>query len=236
MAEGCVVTGNKNTKIQGKSEELIEMDTFKSNIKAECGKSNKKTMFKIVCVSDYYGCWSKRVYIQDYIDGTIRKNPNNDLIIGADIALKSLYDKSGEQIRIQVWNINEIATSYPDMFDIYYRHSDGVIVFCAATSESMDSALKWKHHISQALGQDIPPFVLIVDNVCRTTAWMGQGLVMNSSEEMDSFCREHGFFAWFEMLQRVGGEKSVFGQAVSTLINKIISRNNTQANIDTRKI
>ena len=67
------------------------MDTFKSNIKAECGKSNKpevvidnshdeKTMFKIVCVSDYYGSWSKRVYIQDYIDGTIRKNPNNDPI------------------------------------------------------------------------------------------------------------------------------------------------------------
>ena len=44
---------------------------------------------------------------------------------------------------------------------------------------------------------------------------------MNSAEEMDNFCSEHGFVTWFEMLERGAGEKSVFGQVVAILVNEI---------------
>jgi hypothetical protein len=49
---------------------------------------------------------------------------------------------------------------------------------------------------------------------------------MKSQEETDSFCLEHGFIAWFEIQERAAGEKSVFGQAMRSLINEIISRRN----------
>ena len=109
------------------------------------------------------------------------------------------------------------------MVRVYCKNTHGVIVFWGTRSSSTDNALKWKHHISPFVGQDVP-FVLVVDNVLQTPAkWIGEGLVMNSLEEMNSFCLEHGFFAWFEMMERAGGEKSVFGQAMRSLINEIIS-------------
>jgi GTPase SAR1 family protein len=227
----------KNSEIE--HEEMIEMNTFKSNINTKRTRSNEpevaidnscdgKAIFKILCVGDYSGRWSKGVYIQDYnsSDETIRENPSNGSVIGVDFTLKILYDKSGKRIRLQIWNIGE-QERFGNMTRLYYRNAHGVIVFWGAMSQSMDSALKWKHNVSQALEPDVP-FVLVVDNVFRTPKkWIGQDLVMNSLEEMDSFCLEHGFFAWFEMLERAAGGKSVFAQAMSTLVNKIISKNKT---------
>ena len=48
-------------------------------------------------------------------------------------------------------------------------------------------------------------------------------------EEMGTFCSEHEFVAWFDMLERGAGEMCVFGQAVATLVNKINCGNTTTA-------
>ena len=232
MDDGRVIAANNALEEQQKPEEMIEMITFRSNIKTERESEviidnsydRKTTLIKILCVGDYSGGWSKGVYIQDYIKSskeTISENPHNKPVIGVDFALKIFYDKSGKEIRIQIWNIAE-QERYSNMTRLYCKNSHGVIVFWGAKSKSMDSALKWKHNISQGLEGDAP-FVLVIDNVFRTPAmWIGKDLVMNSTEEMDSFCVQHGFLAWFEMQERAGGEKSVFGQAMSTLINEII--------------
>ena len=90
--------------------------------------------------------------------------------------------------------------------------------------QTRSNVLKYKNKVTE--GKPDLPVVLLVDNVSRRpTEWMGRGLAVNSQHEMDNFCLEHGFFAWFEMRERAGGENSVFGQAMSTLINEIISRN-----------
>ena len=230
MADGFVET-LENEK-QHKSKEMIEMSTFKSNIKTKREPEelldnvcNGTGIIKIVCVGDYSGGWGKSVYIEDYISSeeTIRENPSNKPTIGVDFALKILRDKSGKKIQIQIWNVAEQERF--NMLRVYCKNACGVIVFWGARSSSMDNLLKWKHHISQYVEQDVP-FVLVVDNVFKTPAkWIGEGLVMNSQKEINNFCQEHGFFAWFEMMERAGGEKSVFGQAMRSLINEIISKN-----------
>ncbi|CAB4025392.1 ras-related Rab-38-like [Paramuricea clavata] len=240
MAEACIGTANKNTKDQGKSEEMIDMNTSTLSVEVENTTSDEpevaienscdgKTFFKVLCVGDFSGAWSKGVYIEDYVsnDETICQHPYNRPIIGVDFRVKCLYDKRGKKIRIEIWNLAEHERFFPTN-KLQYGNSDGAIVFWGPKSHTMECALKYKHEITQ-IKPDIP-FVLLVDNVFQTPEkWMGEGLIMNSPDEMDSFCLEHGFFAWFEMLERTGGEKSVFGQAVSTLINEIISRNNTVA-------
>ena len=96
-------------------------------------------------------------------------------------------------------------------------------MFWGAKSDSMNGALKYKDEIRKS-APDIP-IVLLVDNVFQPPAkWVGEGLVVNSTEEMDDFCTENGFFTWFEMLERAAGEKSVFGQAMATLVNEVVHR------------
>ena len=246
MNEDCDIKAERIPSLQ-KAEETIEMTSYETNIKAENtgaevpeividNSYDGKTTFKILCVGDSAG-WSKEVYIQDYnsSDETVNENPPDPLkkellgkFIGVQLSDIILYSKSGKAVHLQVWNIpeSEIFCPNTNMAIVYNRHSDGVIVFWDARSNSIESALMWKHYISEGLEQDIP-FVLVVDNVFGTPArWMGEGREINSPKEMDSFCVEHGFLAWFEMLKRVAGTRSVFGQAISTLLNEIISKNN----------
>ena len=130
---------------------------------------------------------------------------------------------SGEKIQLRMWNIC-VPERFPDLYEMYCKISDGALV----SSRSFESAIKWKANVSRTLTLDIP-FVLVVDNVCKPPAkWIGQGLVINSPDEMDQFCLEHGFLAWFEMLERAGGEDSVFGQAMNTLLDEMISRKNPE--------
>ena len=238
-AEACVVTTDTNIEVQGKAEEMIEMNTFTLNINEERARSNEaevvinnscdgKTVFTISCVGPYCGSWSKGVFIEDYLssDETIRENPFNGAVIGASYSNKCLYDREGKEIEIEIWNVAEQERYFP-LYGIYGRISEGAILFWGPKTDTMECALKYKNEITQ-IKPNIP-VVLVVDNVFqKPSEWIGQGLMMNSREEMDNFCLEHGFFAWFEMLERAGGEKSVFGQAMATLINEIISRNNTQ--------
>lgn len=232
MADTYVLKSNADTDIRAKLDESLEVNTFTPFVKAvdqeaavgdDCHAPKK--VFKILCVGDYSGGWSKGVHIEDYRSSseTIKENPDNFPVIGGSFSTKSLYDSSGKEIRLVIWNVPEQERFFPTN-RILYKGSDGAIVFWGAKSHSMKRALKFKREISEI--EPNIPFVFVVDNVFQTPAkWIGQGLTMNSLEEMDSFCHEHGFYTWFEMLERVGGEKSVLGQAMWSLINEITSRN-----------
>ena len=230
MAKAFVDTANRISDGQEKLEDMIEMITFKSNPTTELSTRSEKCsgernikILKIICVGDCSRGWSKGVFIKDYIAGTISKNPDNKPVIGAEFFLKIFHVNSNNDVRLQVWNIVE-QERFWDMRKSYYRNSKGGIVFWGARSRSMESAIRWKEDISET-EPDIP-IILLVDNVFKTPEkWIGEGLVMNSTEEMDTFCSEHGFVAWFEMLKRGAGEKSVFGQAMATLVNRIVSTN-----------
>ena len=235
MGEAFVDTANGISDDQGKREDMIKMITFKSNRMTELSTRSKKPengigspgkssieILKIVCVGVWSGGWSKGVYINDYIAGTISENPDNNPVIGVDFFLKVFHDNSNGEVRLQIWNIAE-QERFWNMTKIYYKTSKGGIVLWGAGSRSMESAIRWKEDISRT-EPDIP-IVLLVDNVFKTPKkWIGEELVMNSADEMDNFYSEHGFVTWFVMLECAAGENSVFGQAMATLVNEIVCR------------
>ena len=242
MAGASEFTATGTTKSQQSENpnerDELEMTTFKSSYKIGSTKSMKpeaisssynKLLLKIFCVGDYSGSWNKQVYIKDYVDESLSKSNDYAPIIGVDFALKKLHDTSGNEIKLLIWIMNEVERfNRRNMFNIFYKNANGAIVFWGANSSSMDSAVKWKQHVS--LTQPNIPFVLVVDNAYRTPVkWIGQGLVMNSTDEMNNFCMEHGFFAWFEMFTRGAGVDSVFGQAMTTLVNEIRSTDGTSS-------
>ncbi|XP_046850995.1 ras-related protein Rab-32A-like [Xenia sp. Carnegie-2017] len=229
MAEACVVDGSKDSskhkKMADKVEYKNERVKFEEAELSTTNLSERKKTLKIVCVGDYCGGWSKGVYIEDYTssDGTIVENPNNFPVIGATFATKCVCVQSGEDIRVILWNTAENERFFPVNRTIY-RNADGAVVFWGAKGSNMDSALKYHHEVTQ-IEPDIP-IVLLVDNVYQMPVnWIGDGMATQSREEMDAFCARHGFFAWFEMQERAGGEQSVFALAIKTLIDRIISLN-----------
>ena len=159
--------------------------------RSEVGDSSwDKTMnFKILCLGDSSVGYRKSVCIHDYNspDETLSKIRGYKPIFGVDFSMKTLYDESGKEIRMQIWNTQGISDSE---LRVYGKNSQGVIVFWSADNHSMDKALKWRHDTSRAVGGNTP-FVLIVHNTIRVK-WIGHGLVMNSRQEMDSFSRKHG--------------------------------------------
>ena len=231
-------TKGENSEVQEKPEEknnrMVEMRT--SNVEAESNRSSErrilidnscdgKTRLKILCAGPYSGAWSKGVYIADYIssNGTINGDSNNGTVIGASYSEKQLYDKLGKRILIQIWNLAEQERSFL-VYTIVSRSADGGIVLWGPAMDTIECVLDYKKQITQKK-PDLP-VILIVDNVFETPkVWMGHGLPINSPKEMDNFCLANGFFAWFEMQKRACGENSVFGCAMATLINEIISRN-----------
>ena len=158
------------------SKPEIDNDNF------NLAKKSSENLFKILCVGDFSGGWSKGVYIEDYLrsDGTTCENAIEKPVIGFSLSLRTVTCKrSGEKIRLHMWNIAE-QERFSTISKIYYKMADGALVFWGAKSRSFESAIKWKANVSQTLQLDIP-FVLVVDNVFKTPAkWIGQGLVINS--------------------------------------------------------
>ena len=83
---------------------------------------------------------------------------------------------------------------------------------------SYSSLENWKKKFADKI-----PVVLMTDNVTGME-WIGPQALMESRNAMNDFCRNNGFVEWFEMLSRdfVNGEESVFGQAVSRLVENIM--------------
>ena len=242
MAQTNIIPEEENKKITEKLGTYIEMQTFKTNVKPDLttcnsccddkpevkhgGQLGESKLVKLVCCGDYSFNWSKRVYINDYTGTTPPIEEDNCICIGAACYLKSLNRKcklcdTDYEIKLQIWEIAE-HERYMSICGIYLTYAAAAMVLWGARSESFETALKWKEAIIKATKNDFP-VVLMVDNVSRSgtpVSWLGSGMLMNSREAMDEFCVEHGFIDWFEMRSRdwESGEKSVFGQAVSRLL------------------
>ena len=244
MAQTYIVPEEESKNITKTLGTDIEMQTFKTNAKPDKrmsshdkrpkpevkhgGQLGESKLVKLVCCGDYSFNWSKRVYINDYIGTTPPIEEDNCICIGVNFYMKYLHRRcklrnTDDLINLQIWEIAE-QERYSSMCRVYFKNAAAAMVLWGARSESFESALKWKEAIIEATTNDVP-VVLIVDNVTRSgppVSWLGSGMLMDSREAMDEFCVEHGFIAWFEMRSRdwESGEKSVFGQAVSRLLDE----------------
>lgn len=239
MANTYELPDNENREVIEKLGPNVELQTFKTNGGPDCrenttpevklGKLGEDVSLKLVCVGDFSGNWSKRIYIEDYMQFSPPATKDYLPVIGVDFSLKILrrkcdLDNRENQIRVYIWNISGCDRFLKTPF--HYKNADGAIVFWGARSSSFESALEWRRTIKENAGYGVP-VVLLVDNVTKSgspASWIGDGMVMDSREAMDEFCLKHGFIAWFEMLTRdwTSGENSVFGQAVSRLVDEVM--------------
>ena len=244
MAQSYIIPDGENKKITEKLGSYIEMQTFKTNVKPDLtmcnsscdrkpevkhgGQLGEYKVVKLVCCGDFSGNWSKQVYINDYTATRPPAKDDNGICLAAECYSKCLdrrckLSNTDYTIKLQIWETGEYGR-FLNIFRTYFKEATAAIVFWGARSGSFRSALKWKEAITNATKNDVP-VVLIVDNVTRSgppVSWLGSGMLVNSSEAMDEFCVEHGFIAWFEMRSRdwESGEKSVFGQAVSRVVDE----------------
>ena len=206
----------------------VEMKTFKTNVppKLECDK-DQVLRIKILCVGDYTGgVGRKGVLINDYLQVTPPVPTHLRPLIGCDFHLKTVKWKKREDhdpitITLQFWETGE-QERLSRMTNVYFRNSHGALVFWGpGNSSSLDGAPKWLNDVNRVCPSI--SCVLVTVNLSKKPLY-GPGEKFESEMAFDQFWKDHGFVGHFEIKARdwKSGEKSVFGQAVKCLIEKIL--------------
>ena len=150
-------------------------------------------LHKILVVGE--GNTGKTCLIRRYVHNIFQST--NKATIGVDFALKVL-NQNNRSITLQIWDIAG-QERYGQMTRVYYQAAVGAMVVCdASRPDTMDLAIKWKQDLDSKVflgntGRTIP-CVLLVNKVDLLEG----GKCGKSKDEMDAFCREHGFVGWFE--------------------------------------
>ena len=217
-----------NVKLLSNLGEEVEMKTFKTNVPptSECDK-DQVLIIKILCLGDYTGgVGRKGVLIKDYLQVTPPVPTKQPPVLGCVFHLKTVKWKKGEDhdpitITLQFWETGE-QERLPRMTNVYYRNSHGALVFWGpGNSSSLDGSPKWLNDVNRVCPSI--SCVLVTVNLSKKPLY-GPGEKFESEMAFDQFWKDHGFVAHFEIKARdwKSGGKSVFGQAVNCLIEKIL--------------
>jgi len=114
------------------------------------------------------------------------------------------------------------------MTRVYYKEAVGVfVVFDVTRISTYEAVKKWKHDIDAKVtipGTDDPiPVVLLankIDLVPQEGEEKGWG---KTPEEMDAFCKEHGFVTWFETSAK---DNTNIESGSNALVKAILEREN----------
>ncbi|KAH9598584.1 Small GTPase [Trypanosoma melophagium] len=177
-------------------------------------------LFKVLIIGE--GGTGKTCLIRRYVHSIFL--PTNKATIGVDFALKDiLHPPTHRNITLQLWDIAG-QERYGQMTRVYYQAAAGAIVVADVTRpETLELAVKWKQDVDSkvflgASGKPIPCILLInkVDllpngmlvtsvndanrdgnNNNNNNNNNSVGGIQKTKAEMDAFCSEHGFEAWF---------------------------------------
>ncbi|RNF13701.1 putative rab1 small GTP-binding protein [Trypanosoma conorhini] len=175
---------------------------------------SSELLFKVLIVGE--GGTGKTCLIRRYVHSIFLAT--NKATIGVDFALKDIvHAASKRNLTLQLWDIAG-QERYGQMTRVYYQAAAGALVVADITRpETLDLAVKWKQDLDSkvflgASGKPIPCILLInkldlLPNGVLAAAAAGdsnghcvsasEGGIQKTKEEMDAFCREHGFEAWF---------------------------------------
>ena len=155
----------------------------------------------------------KTCLIRRYVHGIFQAT--NKATIGVDFALKVL-NHNNRNITLQIWDIAG-QERYGQMTRVYYQAAVGAMVVCdQSRPETMELAIKWKQDLDSKVflgstGKTIPCVLLV--NKCDL------GKLDKTNEQMDTFCREHGFAGWF--LTSAKDDKNV-APAFNALVDHVL--------------
>ncbi|KAG8583481.1 hypothetical protein GDO81_008437 [Engystomops pustulosus] len=116
--------------------------------------------------------------------------------IGVDFALKVINWDSKTLVRLQLWDIAG-QERFGNMTRVYYKEAVGAfVVFDVTRGSTFEAITKWKSDLDSKLhlpnGGAIPAILLA--NKCDQK----REYSVQSPAQMDNFCKENGFVAWFE--------------------------------------
>lgn len=147
-------------------------------------------LYKVLVIGE--GGTGKTCLIRRYIHSVFTATAK--ATIGVDFALKVL-NLNGKTVTLQLWDIAG-QERHGQMTRVYYQAALGAAVVCDITKpESFEAAVSWKRDLDSKVflgstGKNVPCVLLV--NKCDL------GPNQKSKEEMEAFCKEHGFFKWFE--------------------------------------
>ncbi|XP_072265389.1 ras-related protein Rab-32 isoform X2 [Pyxicephalus adspersus] len=116
--------------------------------------------------------------------------------IGMDFAFKIIEWDDGTLVRLHLWDIAG-QERFGNMTRVYYKEAVGAfVVFDVTRASTFDAITKWKSDLDSKVflpsGGPIPAILLA--NKCDQKKENS----MQSPSQMDHFCKENGFVAWFE--------------------------------------
>ncbi|NP_001011276.1 ras-related protein Rab-32 [Xenopus tropicalis] len=116
--------------------------------------------------------------------------------IGVDFALKVINWDSSTLVRLQLWDIAG-QERFGNMTRVYYKEAVGAfVVFDVTRGSTFEAITKWKSDLDSKVflpsGGPIPAVLLA--NKCDQKKENS----LQSPHQMDNFCKENGFAAWFE--------------------------------------
>eukprot|EP01012_Entosiphon_sulcatum_P067990 TRINITY_DN9792_c0_g1_i2.p2 TRINITY_DN9792_c0_g1~~TRINITY_DN9792_c0_g1_i2.p2 ORF type:complete len:225 (+),score=38.40 TRINITY_DN9792_c0_g1_i2:1699-2373(+) len=179
----------------------------------EADDDHAELLYKVLVVGDM-GV-GKTSIIKRYVHNIFSQNYK--ATIGVDFGLKELHWEKNT-IRVQLWDIAG-QERFGNLTRVYYKEAVGALVVHDITkADSLEAATKWKNDIDHKvyLPDDTPIPCVLLSNKCDMP-----NRIARSQQEMDKFCKDHGFIAWFETSAK---ENRNIDAACSFLVQKILEK------------
>jgi len=188
-------------------------------------EARRELLYKVLVVGDIGT--GKTSIIKRYVHGIFSVHYKST--IGVDFALKVLDWDPRTTVRLQLWDIAG-QERFGNMTRVYYKEAVGAfVVFDVTRISTYEAVKKWKSDIDTKVaipGTSQPiPVVLLANKIDLVTGKDGWG---KTKEEMDKFCEEHGFVAWFETSAK---DDTRIDEAANALVKSILEKV-TQTEID----
>ena len=206
------------------SDDMKQQAEIRLRLQATEGKTTYGRLVKIFCAGD---CTreTKAMFIEDYLQ-TRPENRSPIIRVGSYFKLIRRLRSEVIKLHLKIFQIDDYERFHLGTF-IYHEFSLGALVFWDTRNpSSLDGAIKWRQNFRKMLRSI--PCVLVTDNTAKPgpLQWIGPGKIFESEVALDEFCKDHGFVDHFEIKSRdwESGEKSVFGQAVNSLLDEIFGQ------------
>jgi len=152
----------------------------------------KEYLFKVLVIGDL-GV-GKTSIIKRYVHQIFSQHYR--ATIGVDFALKVMNMDDNTVVRLQLWDIAG-QERFGNMTRVYYREAVGAfVVFDVTRISTFEAVNKWKNDLDTKVmlpsGKAIPT-VLLGNKADQAKTGLSQ-----NKEEMDRYCQERGFSAWYE--------------------------------------
>jgi small GTP-binding protein len=171
--------------------------------------TQREQLLKVLIVGD---CGTgKTCLIRQYMHHNFQST--NKATIGVDFALKVIPETS---TTLQIWDIAG-QERYGQMTRVYFLSAVGAMVVCEINKpETYEAAVKWKLDVDSKVflpgTQQTPiPCVLLLNKCDLGTSHM-------NDDEINAFCRQHGFVTWFAVSAKEGTNVS---KAFDELVRRV---------------